>query len=196
MSIKSELPSNHLILCRPLLFLPSVFPSVQLFLLRARSPAGGPSALARGCTWTFVNLWAPWQCVGHHQCLLPSACSRRRHRLAEVKLMAWGCAAVSGESQCCNGNLPAPKTVLFPALGKFPQRRAACRSFSYAASPGGSHTDGSALSVLADGKHAIVCRDLHRAVKTVGSTTDPRHPQTSHAALAVLPRRPQEMCKF
>ena len=152
--------------------------------------------LAVGCTWTFMDLWAPSQCEGHHQCLLPSAFSRRRHSLTEVKLMAWGRTAVSGENQCCNGSFPTPKTVLFPALGKFPQHRAACCSFSYAASPGGSHTDGSALSVLADGKHAIVCRDLHHTVKTVGSTTDPRHPQTSHTALAVLPRGPQEMCKF
>ena len=31
MSIKSVMPSNHLILCHPLLLLPSVFPSTRLF---------------------------------------------------------------------------------------------------------------------------------------------------------------------
>ena len=31
MSIKSVMPSNHLILCRPLLLLPSVFPSMRVF---------------------------------------------------------------------------------------------------------------------------------------------------------------------
>ena len=31
MSIKSVMPSNHFILCRPLLFLPSVFPSIRVF---------------------------------------------------------------------------------------------------------------------------------------------------------------------
>ena len=31
MSIKSVMPSNHLILCRPLLFLPSIFPSIRVF---------------------------------------------------------------------------------------------------------------------------------------------------------------------
>ena len=30
MSIKSMMPSNHLILCRPLLLLPSVFPSIRV----------------------------------------------------------------------------------------------------------------------------------------------------------------------
>ena len=31
MSIKSVTPSNHLILCRPLLLLPSIFPSIRVF---------------------------------------------------------------------------------------------------------------------------------------------------------------------
>ena len=31
LSIESVIPSNHLILCRPLLFLPSVFPSIRVF---------------------------------------------------------------------------------------------------------------------------------------------------------------------
>ena len=31
MSIESVTPSNHLILCRPLLFLPSIFPSIRVF---------------------------------------------------------------------------------------------------------------------------------------------------------------------
>ena len=31
MSIESVMPSNHLTLCRPLLFLPSIFPSIRVF---------------------------------------------------------------------------------------------------------------------------------------------------------------------
>ena len=31
MSIASVMPSNHLILCHPLLFLPSIFPSIRVF---------------------------------------------------------------------------------------------------------------------------------------------------------------------
>ena len=34
MSIESVMPSNHLILCRPLLLLPSVFPSIRVFSIR------------------------------------------------------------------------------------------------------------------------------------------------------------------
>ena len=41
-AIKSVMPSNHLILCHPLLLLPSVFPSIRVFLnesvLRIRWP--------------------------------------------------------------------------------------------------------------------------------------------------------------
>ena len=42
MSIESLMPSNHLILCCPLLFLPSIFPSIRIFssesALRIRWP--------------------------------------------------------------------------------------------------------------------------------------------------------------
>ena len=42
MPTKSVMPSNHLILCRPLLFLPSIFPSIRVFsnelALRIRWP--------------------------------------------------------------------------------------------------------------------------------------------------------------
>ena len=31
MSIESVMPSNHLILCRPLLLLPPIFPSIRVF---------------------------------------------------------------------------------------------------------------------------------------------------------------------
>ena len=35
MSIESVMPSNHLILCRPLLLLPSVFPSIRVFSIES-----------------------------------------------------------------------------------------------------------------------------------------------------------------
>ena len=42
MSIESVMPSNHLIFCRPLLLLPSIFPSIRVFsnesVLRIRGP--------------------------------------------------------------------------------------------------------------------------------------------------------------
>ena len=48
MSIESVMPSNHLILCRPLLLLPSIFPSIRVFsnepALRIRDQNIGISA--------------------------------------------------------------------------------------------------------------------------------------------------------
>ena len=48
LSIESVMPSNHLILCRPLLFLPSVFPSIKVLsnesVLPIRWPSIGVSA--------------------------------------------------------------------------------------------------------------------------------------------------------
>ena len=48
MSIKSVMPFNHLILCPPLLLLPSVFPRMRIFssILHNRWPSIGASALA------------------------------------------------------------------------------------------------------------------------------------------------------
>ena len=50
MSLESVMPSNHLILCRPLLLLPSVFPSIRVFssesVLYIRCHSGGVSASA------------------------------------------------------------------------------------------------------------------------------------------------------
>ena len=48
MSIESVMPSNHLVLCRPLLLLPSIFPSIRVFssesVLHIRWPSIGVSA--------------------------------------------------------------------------------------------------------------------------------------------------------
>ena len=43
MSIESVMPSTHLILCHPLLLLPSVFPSIGVFSLSQLFPSGGQS---------------------------------------------------------------------------------------------------------------------------------------------------------
>ena len=43
MSIELVMPSNHLILCRPLLLLPSIFPSLKSFPMSQPFPSGGQS---------------------------------------------------------------------------------------------------------------------------------------------------------
>ena len=67
MSIKSVMPSNHLILCRPLLLLPSIFPSIRVFsnesFLHIRWQNTGASALASVLP---VNIrdWFPLEFTG------------------------------------------------------------------------------------------------------------------------------------
>ena len=41
MSIESVMPSSHLILCRPLLLLPSIFPSIRVFPMSQLFTSGG-----------------------------------------------------------------------------------------------------------------------------------------------------------
>ena len=43
MSIESVIPSNHLILCRPLLLLPPIPPSIRVFPMSQLSASGGQS---------------------------------------------------------------------------------------------------------------------------------------------------------
>ena len=42
MSIESVMPSNHLILCHPLLLLPSIFPSIRVFFNESVLPFSWP----------------------------------------------------------------------------------------------------------------------------------------------------------
>ena len=42
MSVESGMPFNHLILCHPLLFLPSIFPSIRVFSNESALPRRGP----------------------------------------------------------------------------------------------------------------------------------------------------------
>ena len=46
MSIQSVMPSNHLILCHPLLLLPSIFPSIRVFSNESGGQSIGVSASA------------------------------------------------------------------------------------------------------------------------------------------------------
>ena len=43
MSIESVMPPSHLILCRPLLILPSIFPSIRVFSMSQLFTSGGQS---------------------------------------------------------------------------------------------------------------------------------------------------------
>ena len=52
-SIKSVMPSNHLILCHPLFFLPSIFPSIRVFSNESVLPIRWPK------NWSFSFTISP-----------------------------------------------------------------------------------------------------------------------------------------
>ena len=59
MSIESVMPSNHLILCRPLLLLPSIFPSIRVFSSESLLPTRWPKY------WSFsFSISPPSECSG------------------------------------------------------------------------------------------------------------------------------------
>ena len=51
MSFELVMPSNYLILCHPLLLLPSIFPNIRVF--SNESALGCPNAVTRGSFWFF-----------------------------------------------------------------------------------------------------------------------------------------------
>ena len=51
MSIESVMPSNHLILCRPLFLLPSIFPSIRVFSNESALPIRWP----KYCSFSFIS---------------------------------------------------------------------------------------------------------------------------------------------
>ena len=83
MSIESVMPSNHLIICRPLVLLPSIFPSIRVFSKRVSSShhvakvlelrlqyqpfqwisAGPPAVCSRTLTCVFTSVLdhVPWK---------------------------------------------------------------------------------------------------------------------------------------
>ena len=67
MSIELVMPSNHSILCHPLLLLPSIFPSTRVFsnrlALHIRWPNIGPSASASVLPMN-IHSWLPLGLIG------------------------------------------------------------------------------------------------------------------------------------
>ena len=62
MSIKLVMPSNHLILCRPLLLPPSIFPSIRVFSMSQFFTSGGQSIGVSGLASVLpmsIQDWSP-----------------------------------------------------------------------------------------------------------------------------------------
>jgi len=64
MSIESVMPSSHLNLCRPLLLLPSIFPSIRVFSMSQLFTSGGQSIGVSASTSVFPMNTQDWSPLG------------------------------------------------------------------------------------------------------------------------------------
>ena len=98
MSIESTMPSNYLILCRPLLLPSILFPASGLFLMSQLFASGGQSIGASASAWVLpVNIqgWFPLGLTGLIS-LLSKRLSRvfsstivRKHQFFSTQLFLW-----------------------------------------------------------------------------------------------------------
>ena len=58
MSIKLVMPSNHLILCYPLLLLPSIFPNISVFSIRSLHQVAKVLELYQGLCTRWLKYWS------------------------------------------------------------------------------------------------------------------------------------------
>ena len=63
-SIESVMPSNYLILCRPLLLLPSIFPSIRVFSMSQLFASGGQSIGVSASTSVLPMNTQDWSPLG------------------------------------------------------------------------------------------------------------------------------------
>ena len=72
MSIKSVMPSNHLILCCPLLLLPSIFPSIRVFFQMTQFFASGGQRIGASASASVLPMniqdWYPLGWTGWITC--------------------------------------------------------------------------------------------------------------------------------
>ena len=70
MSIESVMPSNHLILCRPLLLPPSIFPSIRIFQWVSSLPHGQSIGVSASTSVLLMNIqdWFPLGWTGWTPC--------------------------------------------------------------------------------------------------------------------------------
>ena len=106
MSIKSEMSSNHLILCRPLLLLPSIYPSIRVFSSELAFPTSSVQSFSH------VQLFvAPWTAA--HQVSLSITNSQ-----SLLKLMSIESVMPSNHLILCRPLIHCFQS--FPALGSYP----------------------------------------------------------------------------
>ena len=105
MSMALVIPSNHLILCRPLLLLPSIFPSIRVFSNASALHIGWPKY------WNFsfnispsneysglISFWIDWFCLFVVQGTLKSLL---QHHNLKASILQFSSVQFSSVAQSC-----------------------------------------------------------------------------------------------
>ena len=90
MSIESVMPLNHLILCHPLLLLPSVFPSIRVFSNESFFTSGGQSIGASASASILpmnIQDWFPLGLTGWISLLSKGLSSLLQHRSLKASIL-------------------------------------------------------------------------------------------------------------
>ena len=117
MSIESVMPSNHLILCRPLLFLSSIFSSIRVFSNESAlhiSSVQFSSIQSLSRVWLFVTPW-----IAARQASLSITISR-----SSLKLMSIESVMPSNHLILCPLLFLLPSN--FPSIGVFSNESVLC----------------------------------------------------------------------
>ena len=121
MYIKSVMPSNHLILCHPLLLLPSIVPRIRIFSNESVLPPGSQSIVASASASVIpmnIQDWFPLGWTGWIQGALKSLL---QHHSSKASILR--CSAFFTEScvQLSHPNMTTGKTIALtrqPLLAK------------------------------------------------------------------------------
>ena len=86
MSVESVMPFNHLILCGPLLFLPSIFPSITVFSM-SQLFTSGDQCIAASTSVLPMNIqdWFPLELIHLLSLLSKSSCSQKSSPVPQFK---------------------------------------------------------------------------------------------------------------
>ena len=87
-SIESVMPSNHLVLCRPLLLMPSIFPSIRSFLMNQLFTSGGQSIRASASASVLPMNMQSWFPLGLTGLILLSRDSQESSPTPQFKSMS------------------------------------------------------------------------------------------------------------
>ena len=91
MSIESVMPSNHLILCCPLLLLPAIFPSIRVFSKSQFFPSGGQNFGVLGSASVLPVNIQDWFPLFSHPFLLPCLHPYTHAHTHSLKIFTWVC---------------------------------------------------------------------------------------------------------